>query len=243
MTDWIAVLRAVAVRLGYGPAETRIPIILAIAAGGAATELERQRDAAQGADPLHPDGRCTCGGGGGGSCEWCRSHCVDCGVRLAEPAAGEEGRICDGCLSQGAAAVAADRSAPAPASIYISPMSYAARARVILDWFMGGEYRDALSPEAISFIAWQVSEAVRERKAVTREVWAQRLADSAKERDTLRAQLAEREAELAALRSSERERKPLVDRALSTFVGGYFDLSAVRELLNHERARRAKEKL
>jgi len=88
MTDWIAVLRAVAVRLGYGPAETRIPIILAIAAGGAATELERQRDAAQGADPLHPDGRCTCGGGG--SCEWCRSHCVDCGVRLTAQGAMRE---------------------------------------------------------------------------------------------------------------------------------------------------------
>lgn len=28
-------------------------------------------------DPLHPTGRCTCGGEG--SCEWCMSHCDHCG--------------------------------------------------------------------------------------------------------------------------------------------------------------------
>ena len=28
-------------------------------------------------DPLHPTGRCTCGGEG--SCEWCLSHCIYCG--------------------------------------------------------------------------------------------------------------------------------------------------------------------
>ena len=30
-------------------------------------------------DPLHPFGRCTCGGGGGGDCDWCRSTCAGCG--------------------------------------------------------------------------------------------------------------------------------------------------------------------
>ena len=28
-------------------------------------------------DPLHPTGRCTCGGEG--DCEWCMSHCLYCG--------------------------------------------------------------------------------------------------------------------------------------------------------------------
>lgn len=28
-------------------------------------------------DPLHPTGRCTCGGDG--ACEWCLSHCIHCG--------------------------------------------------------------------------------------------------------------------------------------------------------------------
>lgn len=34
------------------------------------------------AEALHPDGHCTCGGGGGGSCEWCRSHCLFCGCAI-----------------------------------------------------------------------------------------------------------------------------------------------------------------
>lgn len=29
------------------------------------------------ADPLHPSGRCTCGGEG--SCDWCMTHCLHCG--------------------------------------------------------------------------------------------------------------------------------------------------------------------
>lgn len=28
-------------------------------------------------DPLHPTGRCSCGGEG--QCEWCRVPCTDCG--------------------------------------------------------------------------------------------------------------------------------------------------------------------
>jgi hypothetical protein len=31
-------------------------------------------------DLLHPDGRCTCAGEG--TCEWCRTHCLGCGVRI-----------------------------------------------------------------------------------------------------------------------------------------------------------------
>lgn len=34
--------------------------------------------AAQEGDPLHPSGRCTCGGEG--SCDWCMTHCLHCGA-------------------------------------------------------------------------------------------------------------------------------------------------------------------
>jgi hypothetical protein len=40
------------------------------------------------AEALHPDGHCTCGGGG--SCEWCRSHCLFCGCSLT-------GAFCAAC--------------------------------------------------------------------------------------------------------------------------------------------------
>lgn len=41
---------------------------------------------------LHPDGHCTCGGGG--SCEWCQAHCLWCGaVVTSTPCPCGEGAI------------------------------------------------------------------------------------------------------------------------------------------------------
>lgn len=37
-------------------------------------------DEDDGVDPMHPDGRCTCSGEG--RCEWCRTHCLWCGVKI-----------------------------------------------------------------------------------------------------------------------------------------------------------------
>ena len=60
------------------------------------------------------------------------------------------------------------------------------------------------------------------------------------ELDTLRAQLAEREAELAAIKSSERER--LIRDACGAWDGGSTIADQMNRLSAHERARRAKEK-
>lgn len=43
-------------------------------------------------DPLHPDGRCLCAAEG--LCAYCRSHCMECGVRVAPPV---QDPVCSEC--------------------------------------------------------------------------------------------------------------------------------------------------
>lgn len=49
------------------------------------------------ADPLHPTGRCACGGEG--SCEWCMSHCLHCGSGTPRAAAERACPWCNARLS------------------------------------------------------------------------------------------------------------------------------------------------
>jgi len=51
---------------------------------GIVNDLERrhEHDSAVREATLHPTGRCTCAGEG--TCEWCKTHCADCGAPIRE---------------------------------------------------------------------------------------------------------------------------------------------------------------
>lgn len=56
-------------------------------------------------DPLHPTGRCSCGGEG--RCNWCKAHCVLCGASLLENRKG----VCLACEKAAGASQPAQKAA------------------------------------------------------------------------------------------------------------------------------------